>query len=145
MTNASSTLVASLIYDDLSDTWKIRAPYDVDWIENFKRQVPWGARRWLATEKLWVVDPTFLDEVKALCDKHLGGWREVRPAAPPATITPEASHWRAFVELLPVDVLKKAYKEASRVLHPDASGSDGQAMTALNAAWQQIKKEKGLQ
>jgi len=143
MTDPSSSLIASLIYDDTSDSWRIRAPYNVNWIEEMKRRVPHPARRWLPNDKLWAVDGEFLDDIKVLCDKYLGGWREVRPVAPPAQITPEASHWRAFVELLPVDVLKKAYKEASRVLHPDANGST-EAMTQLNICWSAIKKERNL-
>src|SRR5262249_59318111 len=45
----------------------IRSPYDQDFLEDFKRSIPWRHRRWVADEKHWWVDWRFAKDAEVLC------------------------------------------------------------------------------
>jgi hypothetical protein len=134
---------AKLIFDDSAAAWRISCAYNHAWVTELKIKVAHKARRWDAATKTWLIDAMFLDVVKQLCDKHLDGWEEHKPTAPPPQAAMNSGAFHDFLVLCPTDEVKKLYRAAALALHPD-KGGDADKMSKLNVAWNAIKTELKL-
>ena len=133
----------------VEDGWiKLRSPYDrkrtPDFIAKLKNSIPSGMRKWDPEEKVWKVDPSYDDILLKLCEKWFEEVNviEMQPtiAALPAG---SASAYHDLLSLADGNTIKKVYRLIASSLHPD-KGGDVRKMTEANAAWEQIKKERGL-
>lgn len=136
-------ILATLIYDEMLDIWRVRTPYHPDWVAEVKSRIPPPARKWVKEDQTWLIDPMFMEVIKELCEQYFDGYHESRPNLAAPTLANEASCYRNFVTVIPKDLLKKLYREASLALHPDKGGSTA-SMSALNVAWDALKKELKL-
>lgn len=48
---------------------------------------------------------------------------------------------KRFMELLPPEAAKAAYRKAATMLHPDIDGGDANKMALLNSLWSRLEKE----
>jgi len=51
---------------------KVKTPYNKAFVEELKKSIPWGSRKWDQQDKVWAVRPKWRDQVIALIHKHFG-------------------------------------------------------------------------
>jgi hypothetical protein len=110
----------------------LKAPYDPDFLADFKIVVPHAQREWSAGTKTWQIVDCYLSEcckitLIDLCERHYD--RVIIFDEDAATTWAVAM----FTEL-PEHLHRPAYRALSRVLHPDVGG-DLESMQALAAAY----------
>lgn len=58
--------------DDDRPGFYVETPYDEDWIDELKGELPLGDRRWMSWEKAWWVHDDHRDYVEELTIHHFG-------------------------------------------------------------------------
>ncbi len=100
----------------------LHTPYQKDFVENLKLNVPWTLRSWDGTAKVWKVDPLFTDYVINLCEMHFGDVDvdDRRPAGPPALSGPATSNWAdaLFDAITDPELRTRVYRKVALALHP---------------------------
>lgn len=129
----------------VKDGWIFcRTPYDPDFIIDMKNEIPGSARKWDATEKVWKVQASFADELESIVRKYYGEPTVLQEDVQVVVAAPSsADPFAALLRAAPNDVLKKIYQLVAVKVHPDAGGSN-EAMSQVNVAWDEIKKERGI-
>lgn len=136
---------------------KFRAVYDPSltpaFAESLKLRIPWKLRQWSPSEKVWMVDPSALDDLVEIARRFFpdvvisnsgnGGKQErVQKEHFQDCETP----YDAMADLMKVasfEAMKKVYKTLALDLHPD-HGGDGDTMRVLNTAWDKICQQRGV-
>ncbi len=115
-------------------------------VTSFKSEIGGRQRKWDPQQKLWMFDPGVAPHLEAILKRHGFDITMLNPAAtaaPPALADQSTSAMTDFLGLIPDAVLKDCYRKAMIELHPDRGGSVD-ASAKLNAAWDIIKKGRGL-
>lgn len=119
-------------------------PFDQRFIDGLKHFIPYSYRTYDSTTKIWAVAESHLETVLELM-RHME-WKptvvtrkEVEEKNPYHGDVPLEKVALAFFQLVPQDVMTKAYKHAALMLHPDRGGN-GTDMAALNAAWTRLQE-----
>ena len=143
------------------------SPYNRDFVYDLKQIGDKGLRHWEPDHKAWVVRTAIFADVHALLDDYFPNeeWavaqdaqdaiqmvyaKQVNPGGakaasaqavgPPTSFGPYATLY--INDSAPDCVVAAAHKALARMLHPDLGG-DRDAMAAVNAAFEQIKKARG--
>jgi hypothetical protein len=129
----------------VKDGWiYIRTPFNADFIDDLKNDIPPRARKYLPVDKEWKVEAAYAEDVEKLVRKYFGEptivQNEVYVQGP--AVSGDDPYAR-FLRACPTPVLAKLYKVAAIELHPDRGG-DANAMAEVNAAWTEIKKDRGI-
>lgn len=136
---------------------KFRAAYDLIvtplFAEELKHKVFWKLRQWSPSDKLWMVDPSVLDDLIEIARKHfpdvvvMNGGSKTSTRGQGAVQDPlEDGAYGTVANLLraaSTASLKRIYLVLAGDLHPDRGG-DGDTMRRLNTAWDKIRSERGV-
>lgn len=119
----------------------IRTPFEPRFIAAIKDMIPYHARGYEPSTRVWNCKKEFEDALLDAAHEYFGGLEEI--PAPPSNrdrVVDEPQKTGivhdprvAFVNLLSDDALKKAYRAAVAELHPDKGGKH-EDMAALNEA-----------
>lgn len=142
---------------------KCKTPYDETVTPRFaaelKSVINWKLRQWSPSEKVWLVDPSCLDELLEIARRHFPKTvvmretgAETAQSAPQEPRKrrqeqPDDGTYQTMANLLRVastDALKRVYRALAADLHTD-HGGDVETMKRLNVAWDRIRKERGVQ
>lgn len=119
----------------------LRADFCREAVDAWKARIPGKYRRWDPEQKLWKFDPSVAPELEAILKEHGYVINIVEQQAQQIVVQESTDQYKAFIDALPVAVLKQAYRQACIELHPDHGGST-EAMARLNAAWSVLKEER---
>lgn len=137
-------------WDPAIQAYRLASPYNKDFVEGLKKQIPYSDRSFDPDTKIWTFVERQLAPVQAFF-KLLGVQATIitRAQAEQASQSTPAGPQRGaaiaeialtFMRTAGPDAMLKAYRAAAMSLHPDRGGSMDQ-MSALNAAWDRIQKE----
>lgn len=121
----------------------VRTPYNPEFIDELKNEIPREARKWDTEEKIWKVDASYADDLEKLVRKFYGEPTVVQQEVLVTASAPEDDPYGMLLREAPNDVIKKVYLMIATKVHPDAGGST-ESMTRVNQAWDAIKRERGL-
>jgi len=142
------------------------SPYNRDFVADLKALGNRSMRHWEPDHKAWVVRTALFEDVHKLLDDYFpneewavaddakdaiqmvyhkqvnpgGAQASSAPSGPPTSFGPYATLY--INNSAPDAVVKAAHKALTRLYHPDLGG-DPKAMGAVNAAFEDIKKERG--
>jgi len=132
---------------------KCKVPYSPNYVADLKATISWKLRQWSPSEKVWMVDPSCLDEAIEVAKRHfpntviMNGSPDATAAAGPVERDPlEDGTYGTMANLLRAasnDGVKRVYKALAADLHPDRGG-DSDTMRRLNTAWDRIRMERGM-
>lgn len=124
----------------------VRTPFDRAFIDALKALVPASDRRWDNDEKIWKVAAAWANELEPLVTRFYGPPTILEPEVVVVAAPAGAAHdpFGALLRLAGDDALKRIYRQLAAELHPDRGGSP-ERMIELNQAWEQIRKERGIQ
>lgn len=124
----------------------MRTPYDVDFIDEFKRLISWRQRTWDPDAKVWHIRPSAVDDVIAFCKTYYDDVNIVMFSRQRSQSSGTRSDGALDVLYLrpgaPKELIDAAYKTLARLHHPD-KGGDTATMQAINAAYERIKDATG--
>lgn len=122
----------------------VKTPYVEAFIQELKADIPYQARVFLKTEKVWRVDAAYHEDLHDVVKKHFGEPTILEPEQKVVVLEGGTKDpFGAMLRVAPPDLLKKVYRMIAAEIHPDRGGKP-EDMVTLNQAWDQIKKEKGL-
>lgn len=123
----------------------MHSPFNREFIDEFKADIPANARSWMVNDKVWRVAASYHEDLLSVVRKHFGEPTVVEPE--PQVVVQAAGGgddpYGAMLRVAPPDLLKKIYRLIAAEIHPDKGGKPDD-MVALNNAWAEVKKEKGL-
>lgn len=135
---------------------KFKAAYDSIvtplFAEELKHRVFWKLRQWSPSDKVWMVDPSALDDLIEIAKKHfpgvvvMNGQKTATQSQGAAQDPFEDGTYGTVANLLraaSTASLKRIYLILAGDLHPDRGG-DGDTMRRLNIAWDKIRSERGV-
>jgi len=121
-----------------------KSPYNQEFVQELKADIPGGCRVFMPIDKVWRVAAAYHEDLLSVVRKHYG---EPTILEPETTVTVvESTGKDPFGEMLrvaPPELMKKIYRLIAAEIHPDKGGKP-EDMITLNAAWTEVKKEKGL-
>lgn len=138
-----ATFIPTLIFDPMVNGWICKVPYDPKWINDLKFKVPGAARVWNKDKKVWIVDDMFIETIRQLCTTYFGSYKEMKNDPPPPPPAAVATHFENFIRLCSHEDVKKLYRNAALLCHPDRNGGNGEKMSQLNISWEAIKRDLG--
>lgn len=146
----------------------VEFPFHRDLINDLKAIADRRMRRWDPVRKAWIVRTAIFNQVHELLDDYFPtelwsvsneaeieiqkGYKQsvdygVKGYAPPGTVAGSGSNGPYsvlyVVDVAPDCVILAAHKALARMHHPDVGG-DRDAMAAVNAALDEIKKMRGM-
>lgn len=132
-------------------------PYDPDFVEALKLDIPSSGRRWLADDKLWRVEKLFefrllsllkefFDTVERVPLSELSGAASGRSGYRPGANGGADSLRQDYATLhllpsAPAEVVKAVYRTLAKLKHPDAGGTTAD-MQHINAAYERIDEKE---
>jgi hypothetical protein len=145
---------------------KCKTPYLEAFNDALKTEIDWKLRQWNRQEKLWLIDPSCLDELVAVTRKYFPNvqvgdqpgpatgprnraetGREPRQEARqrPSAVRDDGTYQTvaSLLRSASTDALKRVYWALAADFHPDRGG-DGDMLRRLNVAWDKIQMERGL-
>lgn len=140
----------------LENGWiKCKLPYDQERTPKFakelKERISWKFRQYSPSEKAWMIDPYYKDDLIAIAVKYFpnikvdGKSQNQQKQEPAQQSGPKVNGtYHSIAALLRVassDSLKRIYKILAADLHTD-KGGDEETMKQLNIAWDSIRKER---
>lgn len=142
--------VAFVWVDAVSGGIMYRGAYKRACIDDLHAKIPVASRRWMKAERVWQVDPQWVDVLLGVLRDHYAKVEEHTGAggskhAPPPTAVVKSDHdpLSTMIHLANDGTLKKIYRLIALDVHPDHGGST-QAMAELNTAWKQVCEIKHL-
>jgi len=101
-----------LKWSDAPDGYWIRFDYNADFIDRFKRLIPYKQRKWDGDRKAWWISKRAADDVQQLADDFFGDYRPFNNVV--FNFDPMASA-EAYIELqcwpgAPIEVAEAAYE-----------------------------------
>lgn len=141
----------TIYWDDSIGGYAVSCSYKPQFVDFLKQSIPASDRAYHPNNRTWTFHEKYFDVITKAAQGTFGAASvnaKKRPANGTGTHTPVGTGSSAdpltlafakFARLLPHDVLKKAYREAAQVLHPDKDASNAQRMADLNEVWSQIK------
>lgn len=130
---------AELFYMD-TEIW-VKTPYDADFVESIKVEIPKEYRRWDSEEKVWAVSYLYEDALIHLCETYYDGVVQYgRQAYTPVTQPPQEYATLHLLTSAPREVVMAAYRALSKLYHPDVSQKPDAAekMKEINIAFDRI-------
>jgi hypothetical protein len=130
---------AELFYMD-TEIW-VKTPYDADFVESIKAEIPKEYRRWDSEEKVWAVSYLYEDDLIRLCKIYYDG--VVQYGRQTYATVPQSPQAYATLHLLPSaprEVVMAAYRALSKLYHPDVSQKPDatEKMKEINIAFDRI-------
>lgn len=134
------------VYHD-PDIVELYTPYNSDFVDAIKLQVPPSHREWSPGTKTWFVRSPYDTTATRILSFYfpgaeVGGKPAERPLfSPPDQCRCDADHRALFVcQNAPDEVVKAAYRALAKLNHPDAGG-DHSRMQIINIAYERIASE----
>lgn len=129
-----------------------RAPEDVGVAVYFvykKKQMSFACDRWDKIEHNMQAIAKTIEALRGIARWGTGDMLEAAFTGFMALPAPSVKTWRevlgvSFAGDMSTDDLKSYYRRAASAAHPDKHDNDGQAMVAVNLAYEQAKQELGL-
>lgn len=127
----------------------MRTPYDQEFIDAFKNEMPRESRRWDKDLKVWKIQAaydrelvefleTWFDEVVFVDDSPPD------PSPPPSVVVSSGTDvYGTILRSAPNDLIKEVCRKVLAANHPDRGGKQSDFI-AVKSAWDVIKKERGL-
>ncbi len=128
--------------DPMSGVVKIRTPYNSVFVLDLKREIPKEGRRWNKEDKVWEVEPQFLDQLINIASRYYNVRRH-DGISQPVISDGDTSPYSQMLKLASNELIKKIYRLIANEVHPDRGG-DPQAMSVLNDCFEKIKNERGI-
>lgn len=132
----------------LEGSWiKVRTPYIPSFVTDLKAVVPRGLRKWDQEERVWLVDPSYDEELIKLCERFFDKVEvvEVEPEVIEVPVATGGSDPAGeIIRLCPDEALPKVYRVIAAALHPDRPDGDAEKFTALGLAFERLKKDRGI-
>ena len=119
-------------------------PYEADFIEALKADIPWRYREWDKEAKAWLVRAPYVERAARVADEWFDLMRAQTEGAAPPVLTRLAQQYpaHATLEVWPTasqDVIRAAYRALVQRHHPDHNQGAGDARTkALNLAYEAL-------
>jgi hypothetical protein len=124
---------------------KVTTPYNSDFVDDLKNEIPSQYREWVQIIKAWLVDPHYQPDLEALCKKHFDEVlidtttqnfgiftsNEVEEVYAILYLIPNAPMW----------LVSKVWKLLALEYHPDRNSGGVEKMKKVNQAYQRIKEE----
>ena len=124
----------------------VSCPYSAEWVTKIKRFVNPEHRAYHPTTKEWEIEIGLINVVEELCRECFADVivENIDAAGDPQRPPTEVfTSYHRMIAHLPNDGLRRVYKTALTAVHPDLGGSH-EAAVAVNAAWDEIRKDRGL-
>lgn len=118
----------------------IRSPYNAEYVSAIKLEIDRSYRKWNPDSKTWSVDVSMLDILISISERF---FTVNVIEQQPAQIMVAGDAYSELLKSLPDKVLKKVYLLIVSECHPD-KGVDGKLLSGINAAWNEVKKLRGL-
>ncbi len=135
--------------------WYLETPFDADYVEAIKAELPSRARGWRDHVGAWWIHGDFISIAETIAGRWFepepvgsagngraagvepgGNGRGAEPAGRPAAADPWSVLW--LRPGAPAAVVKASYRALARVNHPDAGG-DPEVMAAINGAYEVLQ------
>jgi len=130
---------ASVNRSDSKGWVSLITPYNTEFLEELKMQIPGSMRRWIPDKKIWEVSDLYLDKavliMKQFFDEIITDMFDEEPKAVENVFQPLFE----ILKDMPNGSMEKVYRALSMALHPDVGGSAEQ-MIKLNQAYDMVKK-----
>jgi hypothetical protein len=141
-----------IVYDDGAAV--VFTPYDEAFVNTLKDYVPKACRKWLPSQKTWIVDADYVTAVRLLAGEHFDevimAHTAPAPSAPPthtlndclAAVARRYPHHRALGLWpgVPLALVESAYRSIAKLVHPDVRGEAGaRKMVEANAAYEALR------
>jgi len=123
----------------------MRAPYDADFVDNFKNEIPREARRWDKDHKVWKIQAAYDKELIEFLEEWFDDVVFVGDE-PEVIVVPgdaQSDPYGVILRNVPNDLLRDVCRKALSANHPDRGGNQ-EDFLAVKAAWDTIKKERKL-
>src|SRR5258708_38754139 len=145
-----------------ADAYAVVSGYNKDVVAALKTIIPSGDRDFDPNSKTWYVKEAYGEAIRKIAESAFGigsvsftsktvaeqaakSTAYSRPNASNSYLTPQSGTTEdaldAFMNLVPSDGAKQAYRLASQTLHPDKPTGDHTKMSKLNELWQRVEKE----
>lgn len=131
---------------------KFAAPYaqgvTQEFAKELKERIPVKLRQWSKMERVWLVDPSALDELVRIARRHFPGLHVANGSRndtsgdrqrPVVSVDDAFSTFASLLRKASVGCQAKVYRALAADLHPD-HGGDLEVMRRLNVAWDCIKQ-----
>lgn len=140
----------TIYWDDSIGGYAVSCSYKPQFVEFLKLNIPASDRAYHPNNKTWTFHEKYFEVITKAAQATFGAASvnskkrsanssNHTPVGTGSSADPLTLAFAKFARLLPHDVLKKAYREAAQVLHPDKDASNAQRMADLNEVWSQIK------
>ena len=134
---------ASILRSDKPNLVKVITPFLRAFVTELKEKIPSSHRQWNPTEKHWLVNDTYLEELIELLKKHYQDI-ETDLLQPREGVNGGSYATLFLLPSSPDELVKSAYKLLSFKFHPDMQGGSDEEMKKLNIAFDNIRKERGF-
>jgi len=136
-TRAQKKSFAHLSLTDDSKRLLIRSSFNQEFVDELKSTIPYQARLWNKSERVWEVDVDYLDLVEEMVQRY---YSEIK-------VLFEAGGEDPFEVLFlipdtPLDICEDVYKLLIKRYHEGGTHSDPVRWRACNDAIREIRKEK---
>jgi hypothetical protein len=125
---------------------EISSFYDDAWLTELKREIPYFARTWEKTRRLWLIDTRYVTVAIEVTKRHfrvveLNARREQQQSHSEhaRTATGAARHGR-LLPSAPHELIHSTYRCLAKLYHPDHDG-DVDKMQQLNRAYETLKHD----
>lgn len=136
-----------IYWDDSIGGYAVSCSYRPEFVQFLKQNIPASDRAFHPHTKAWSFNEKYFDIITKFAKATFGessvnatprSTSSSSPVGTGSSADPLTLAYAKFARLLPHDVLKKAYREAANLMHPD-KGGDPRRMSDLNEAWALIK------
>lgn len=131
---------ARIWYDEAFDGYAVSSPYNADFVNWIKFNIPREDRRYDGVAKVWTVAGKHKDKIVAQCRLRFGTvdvTEKFETAAPAGPSLPPGD-LAELLRLLGPEAVAKAIRHATLIHHPDRGG-DTNTMARINELWGKVK------
>lgn len=131
-------MIAELFYMDVS-IWA-RTPYNADFVNDLKDEIPKDYRRWDKEERVWVISYVYEKEILDLCSSYFDKVIQHGEKRYSTILSPPAYKTLHLLPSAPKEVVVAAYRVLARLYHPDLNKDKNatEKMKGINVAFDTI-------
>lgn len=94
---------------------RIRTPFVVEFVGQFKKRIPAGHRRWDPDDRMWIISYTYEGQAVELCKKFYGRIERYRHKPQSGSKPPEAYRTLHLLPTAPQQLIYVAYKTLKKL------------------------------
>ena len=133
---------AAILRSDRPGWLRVVTPYCRDFVDHLKGAIAPSHRQWDPDAKCWYVSDLYLDDLISIMNQY---YKDIETDL----LVARSSGTGPYAELhllpsAPDEMVKSAYRIMSLLCHPDRTGGDDTQMKKVNAAYEEIEKERGV-